>query len=86
MAVRDEAAAAALARLPGWQQTPDGIRRTIPRADFADAMKLVRRVADLARATGCAPEIRVHGGAVTIVLAAPGGITEAHLEFARLLG
>jgi 4a-hydroxytetrahydrobiopterin dehydratase len=80
--LRDEEIAAALGRLPGWQQTNGALRRIYEHADFREAMKFVHRVADLAEAVGHHPRIEVRGHRVTLTVTTDeeGGLTRRDIE------
>ena len=82
--LRDEEVAAALARLPGWQQSGKAIRRIYEFASFADAMRFVHRVADLAEELDHHPEITVAYRAVTLTLWSHdrGGVTRRDIRMA----
>ncbi len=47
--------------LPGWESTPDGIRKTFSRRDFKDAIRLVNAVAELAEEVNHHPDILLFG-------------------------
>ncbi len=82
--LREEEIAAALARLPGWQQAGRGIRRIYEFASFGDAMRFVRRVADLADELDHHPEILIAFRTVTLTLWSHdrGGITRRDIRMA----
>jgi len=69
----DESIAAELARLPGWLQEADGIRKTYGFGGFREAMKFVHRVVDL----GEPVRIVIEGRRVTLTLASPEGLALA---------
>jgi 4a-hydroxytetrahydrobiopterin dehydratase len=50
-----------LQRLPGWDLTPEGIRKTVTCKDFKAAVALVNAVADLAEAANHHPDILIFG-------------------------
>lgn len=50
-----------LQELPGWELTPEGIRKTFRRKDFRDAIRLVNVVAELAEQANHHPDILVAG-------------------------
>lgn len=61
--VAPDEAARQLARLPGWRLTHDGlrIRKDWKMKDFAAAMALFNRVAELAEAEGHHPDLHLEG-------------------------
>lgn len=83
--LRDEEIAAALGRLPGWQQTNGALRRIYEFKDFREAMKFVHRVADLAEALGHHPRIEVKLFRVTLTVTTDeeGGLTRRDIELIR---
>jgi 4a-hydroxytetrahydrobiopterin dehydratase len=83
--LRDEEVAAALGRLPGWQQTNGAVRRIYEFADFREAMKFVRRVADVAEAAAHLPRIEVKGHRVTLTVTTDeaGGLTQRDIDLIR---
>ena len=83
----DEQLAAGLARLPGWQQERNAIRRIYRFADFFEAMKFVHRVADLAERADHHPDLLIQLGQVTLTLAthSAGGLTTRDLDLARTI-
>jgi len=80
--LRDEEIAAALSRLPGWQQTNGALRRIYEHADFHEAMKFVHRVADVAEALGHRPRLEVNGHRVmlTVTTDEDGGLTQRDID------
>lgn len=80
--LRDEEIAAALGRLPGWQQTNGALRMVYEFADFREAMKFVHRVADVAEALGHRPRFEVGGHRVTLTVttAEEGGLTQRDID------
>lgn len=50
-----------LQRLPGWELSPDGIRRTVKCKDFKAVMALVNAVADLAETANHHPDMLIFG-------------------------
>jgi 4a-hydroxytetrahydrobiopterin dehydratase len=81
----DEEIAAALAETP-WERAGDAIVRELKLADFAAAIALVNRVAELAEAANHHPDILVHGWnrvRLTLSTHSEGGITGADLDLAR---
>jgi len=81
----DEQIAAALGRLPGWQQTNGALRRIYEFADFREAMKFVHRVEDLAAAAGHHPRIDVcrHRVTLTVTTDEEGGLTQRDIDLIR---
>jgi 4a-hydroxytetrahydrobiopterin dehydratase len=81
----DEEVAAALAPMSGWQQLPGAIRKIYEFASFADGMKFVKRVADLAEAANHHPDLLVQYRRVTVTLSShdASGITERDIRLAR---
>jgi len=74
-------------RLDGsvWQRDGDAITRELERADFADAVVLVNRVAELAEAANHHPDILVHDYKhvrLTLSTHAAGGLTQRDFELA----
>lgn len=74
-------------RLEGsnWERDGDSIRREFERADFADAIAFVDRVADLAQAADHHPDILVHGYKkvrLTLSTHSAGGLTERDFALA----
>ena len=78
----DEEIAAALGRLPGWQQTNGALRRIYDFRDFREAMKFVHRISDLAEAANHHPSINVNFRRVTVTVTShdAGGITERDID------
>jgi 4a-hydroxytetrahydrobiopterin dehydratase len=85
--LRDEEVAAALGRLPGWQQTNGALRRIYEFTDFREAMKFVHRVADVAEAAGHHPRIEVKLCRVTLTVTSDeeGGLTGRDIDLIRRL-
>ena len=83
--LRDEEIAAALGRLPGWQQTNGALRRIYEFPDFREAMKFVHRVSDLAEARGHHPriEVRLHRVTLTVTTDEEGGLTQRDIDLIR---
>lgn len=76
-----------LAAVPGWSLGEDGrsIVRALETADFAAAIELVNRVAELAEAANHHPDILVHGWnrvALTLSTHSEGGLTDADFKLA----
>ncbi len=58
-----------LKALPGWESTPDGIRKTFTQRDFKDAIRFINAVADLAEGANHHPDILLFGwNKVTLTL------------------
>ena len=85
--LNDEELAAALGRLPGWQQERNAIRRVYEFTDFREAMKFAARVADLAEAANHHPDLLVRWGRVTVTTWSHdvGGVTKRDLALARAI-
>jgi 4a-hydroxytetrahydrobiopterin dehydratase len=83
--LRDEEVAAALARLPGWQQTNGALRRVYEFAGFRESMMFVHRVADAAEALGHIPRIEIRRHRVTLVVTTDeeGGLTARDIDLIR---
>jgi 4a-hydroxytetrahydrobiopterin dehydratase len=83
--LKDEEIAAALGRLPGWQQANGALRRIYEFADFHEAMKFVHRVADVAEAMGHLPRIELKLHRVTLLVTSDeeGGVTERDIDLIR---
>ncbi|MEM8883898.1 MAG: 4a-hydroxytetrahydrobiopterin dehydratase [Planctomycetota bacterium] len=83
----EEQLAAALAELPGWQQDGDRLRRVFELDSFPAAIRLVRRVADLAEASDHHPEILIQYRTVTLTLWShdKGCVTERDTALARAI-
>lgn len=47
--------------LPGWELTPDGLRKTFRQPNFRAAVALVGWVAELAEAADHHPDVLIHG-------------------------
>jgi 4a-hydroxytetrahydrobiopterin dehydratase len=83
----DEEISAGLAELP-WERHGDAIVRELKLDDFAAAIALVNRVAELAEAANHHPDILVHGWnrlRLTLSTHSEGGITGADLDLARAI-
>lgn len=74
----------ALAALDGWTGTLDGIERTFTFADFAESMRFVGWVADLAEERNHHPDIHVSWNTVRLELLthSAGGVTQADIDLA----
>lgn len=73
-----------LATLDGWTGTVDRIAKTYTFADFAESMRFVNRVADLAEEANHHPDIHVSWNEVTLELVthSEGGVTQNDLDLA----
>jgi 4a-hydroxytetrahydrobiopterin dehydratase len=78
-----------LASAPGWRRAhdpaPAAIARELELADFAAAIALVNRVAELAEAANHHPDILVHGWnkvRLTLSTHSQGGLTDADFALA----
>jgi 4a-hydroxytetrahydrobiopterin dehydratase len=68
-----------------WRREGDAIVRDVERSDFAGAIALVNRVAELAEAADHHPDILVHGWnkvRLTLSTHSEGGLTQADLDLA----
>lgn len=74
----------ALAELDGWSGTVDGISKTYTFSDFAEAMRFVNWVADLAEEVNHHPDITVRWNKVTceLVTHSAGGVTQNDVDLA----
>lgn len=72
-----------------WRRGPDGDRlvKTVEREDFAEAMRFVNAVADLAESRNHHPDIAIHWNRVELELwtHTEGGVTQADLDLARAI-
>lgn len=87
-AMTDEEIGRALEGLPGWNRTPEGLRKSFRRKDFLDALALVNTVAQAAEAADHHPDILVHGYrnvSFTLMTHSAGGITERDVALARVI-
>ena len=69
-----------------WTREGDAIARDVERSDFAGAIAVVNRVAELAEAANHHPDILVHGWnkvRLTLSTHSEGGLTQADLDLAR---
>lgn len=80
-----EAVATALAELPEWTGDTNAIRRTVTMPSFADAIRLVNAVADVAENLDHHPDIDVRFNVVTFTSSthSAGGVTDYDVELAR---
>jgi 4a-hydroxytetrahydrobiopterin dehydratase len=68
-----------------WHREGDAIVRDVERSDFAGAIALVNRVAEVAEAANHHPDILVHGWnkvRLTLSTHSEGGLTQADLDLA----
>jgi 4a-hydroxytetrahydrobiopterin dehydratase len=74
-----------LARLRGWKQAGDAIRKQYAFAGFKDAIFFVNTVAGLAEKAGHHPDITVTYNRVALLLSThdAGGLTRKDFELAR---
>lgn len=75
---------ARMRELADWSQSGDAIQRTYRFDNFAEAMKFVQRVADLAEQMQHHPDILIRYNKVTLTLTThdAGGLTDRDFEFA----
>jgi 4a-hydroxytetrahydrobiopterin dehydratase len=80
----DDAAAARLAELPGWERTGDEIVRTFDCGDFPSAVAFVVRVGFLAEAKDHHPDLDVRWKRVKVALTTHdlGGLSDWDFELA----
>jgi 4a-hydroxytetrahydrobiopterin dehydratase len=84
--------AARLAQVPSWSREGQEITRTVKLANFAEAMKFVNTVAEIAERRNHHPDITIRWNRVTLVLSthSAGGLTEkdfaAAAEFDQAAG
>lgn len=78
---------ASLAELPDWTQKTSAIEKTWNFKDFAEAMKFVNAVADVAETVGHHPDIDIRWNKVTLSLTthSAGGLTFNDFELGRKL-
>lgn len=68
-----------------WKRTGEAIERELELADFAAAIALLDRVAELAEAAGHHPDLLVHGWnrlRITLSTHSEGGLTDADFALA----
>lgn len=72
-------------RAMGWRREGDRLVKTVEGKDFADSMRVVNAVAELAEARNHHPDIAIHWNRVDLTLwtHTAGGITQADLDLAR---
>ncbi len=85
MLLKDEEIATRLKELSGWELRGKEIRRLKQFADFAEAMKFVNQVAELAEAMDHHPDILIEYNRVTLKLSthSAGGLTNKDFDLAR---
>ncbi len=81
----EEEIQAALAEVPAWTRQGEEIERVWKFTDFAEAMKFVNRVADLAEAADHHPDITIVWNRVTLRLSTHdrGGLTGLDFSLAK---
>lgn len=77
----------ALDELPGWQLRDNRLIGEFRRADFADALRLVNRVAEVAEQQDHHPDVVIHWRDVSFSLwtHVSGGVTRRDLRLARAI-
>jgi 4a-hydroxytetrahydrobiopterin dehydratase len=77
----------ALANLPGWSRKGDALNKTYSFARFADGIRFVNQVAEVADAMDHHPDIDVRYTNVTFSLSShdAGGITQRDLDLAKAI-
>lgn len=83
-----DALESALGQLDGWSGTTEhGISKTYQRRDFADAMRFVNRVAEIAEERNHHPDIEISWNRVTlrIISHSAGGVTQDCVDLARAI-
>jgi 4a-hydroxytetrahydrobiopterin dehydratase len=75
----------ALAEVPGWSGTTEGIERTIEAPTFLDGIRLVDGVAEAAERADHHPDIDIRWRTVTFRLSthSKGGVTDKDIELAK---
>ena len=83
----DDAAAARLAELPGWERTGDEIVRTFDCGDFPSAVAFVVRVGFLAEAMDHHPDLDLRYAYVDVRLISHdvGAVTDRDVRLARTI-
>lgn len=83
--ISDEAIAAALATMDGWQAGAGEIVRTVEMASFPAAIEVVVRVAEVAEEMDHHPDIDIRWRRLTFHCSthSAGGVTERDLRLAR---
>lgn len=74
----EEEIAARLGQLPAWSREGAQISRTVQRANFAEAMRFVNAVAEIAERRNHHPDFIIRWNRVTLTLSthSAGGLTE----------
>ncbi len=83
-----DALESALGQLDGWSGTTEhGISKTYQLRDFADAMRFVNRVAEIAEERNHHPDIEISWNRVTlrIISHSAGGVTQDCVDLARAI-
>jgi 4a-hydroxytetrahydrobiopterin dehydratase len=77
----------ALATLPGWSRKGDALNKTYSFARFADGIRFVDQVADVADSMNHHPDIDIRYTNVTFTLSThdAGGITQRDLDLAKAI-
>jgi 4a-hydroxytetrahydrobiopterin dehydratase len=85
--LEDQALQDAIAGLPRWTLSEQGLRRELSFADFKQALAFVNRVGALAEAAGHHPDIdvRYNRVALTLITHDVGGITRRDIKMAKHL-
>lgn len=83
----DEAIAAALRDLPGWQRDGDELVRTAELPSFPAAIGVVARVAEIAEARDHHPDVDIRWRTLTFRLSthSAGGITRKDVDLAKAI-
>lgn len=82
----DDESAQALSERPGWERDGDAIVREVVLPDFAGAVALVTRVADVAEAANHHPDILIHAYnrvRLRLTTHSAGGLTASDFALAR---
>ena len=81
----DEAIAARLAALDGWEREGDTITKTFKRGDFVGSVEFVRKLVEPAEDMGHHPDLSLSWDEVRISITthAAGGLTESDFELAK---
>jgi 4a-hydroxytetrahydrobiopterin dehydratase len=77
----------ALGRLPGWEHTPEGLRKKWEFESFPEAVRFVDRLVQPAEAAQHHPNIAVVYRWVTLILTThdEGGVTQKDVDLARTI-
>ncbi len=76
---------ARLGQVPGWELTPEGLRKTFVQPNFRAAVGFVNWVAELAEAADHHPDVLIHGYrrvTLTIMTHSEHGVTAKDLDLA----